>query len=68
MTYSPLFFFGGGGGWCSRKLVKYSGETVIRILQLLSQYIKDPLEAGKFLDILLPFLAKGVKDSGKSTS
>ncbi|KDO50652.1 hypothetical protein CISIN_1g042789mg [Citrus sinensis] len=48
---------------CSeRKLVKF-GETVIRILQLLSQYIKDPLEAGKFLDILLPFLAKGVKDS-----
>lgn len=48
---------------CAAKRKLVNGETVIRILQLLSQYIKDPLEAGKFLDILLPFLAKGVKDS-----
>ncbi|XP_031259480.1 small subunit processome component 20 homolog isoform X1 [Pistacia vera] len=49
-----------------RKLLKSSGETEIRIFKLLSKYIKDPSMARKFVDILLPFLVKGVKDSGFS--
>ncbi|PON57236.1 Coatomer beta subunit [Trema orientale] len=46
-----------------RKLVKCPGETEIRIFKLLSKYVKDPLPARKFIDILLPFLAKGVQNS-----
>lgn len=57
--------------FCSRKFVKYFGETVIRILKLLSKYFKDPISSGetarKFVNMLLPFLAKWVKDWGKST-
>ncbi|KAJ0093493.1 hypothetical protein Patl1_26060 [Pistacia atlantica] len=49
-----------------KKLLKSSGETEIRIFKLLSKYIKDPSMARKFVDILLPFLVKGVKDSGFS--
>ncbi|KAK0579383.1 hypothetical protein LWI29_025507 [Acer saccharum] len=46
-----------------RKLVKSSGEAEIKIFEVLSQYIKDPLQAKTFVEILLPFLEKGVKDS-----
>ena len=42
----------------NRKLVKYPGETELRIFKLLSKYIKDPLQARKFIDNLLPFLGK----------
>ena len=41
-----------------RKLVKYPRETELRIFKLLSKYIKDPLQARKFIDNLLPFLGK----------
>ncbi|KAK0607559.1 hypothetical protein LWI29_016732 [Acer saccharum] len=46
-----------------RKLVKSSGEAEIKIFEVLSKYIKDPLQAKTFVEILLPFLEKGVKDS-----
>ncbi|XP_062109162.1 uncharacterized protein LOC133819824 isoform X2 [Humulus lupulus] len=46
-----------------RKLVKYPGETEIRIFKFLSKYVKDPMPARKFIDILLPFLSKGVQSS-----
>ncbi|KAI9195334.1 hypothetical protein LWI28_013950 [Acer negundo] len=46
-----------------RKLVKSSGEVEIKIFEVLSKYIKDPLQAKTFVEILLPFLEKGVKDS-----
>ncbi|WKA06820.1 hypothetical protein VitviT2T_024701, partial [Vitis vinifera] len=41
-----------------RKLVKYPRETELRIFKLFSKYIKDPLQARKFIDNLLPFLGK----------
>ncbi|GAV59009.1 LOW QUALITY PROTEIN: DRIM domain-containing protein, partial [Cephalotus follicularis] len=50
-----------------RKLVKYPGEQEIRIFKLLSKYIKDPSSARKFVDILLPFLAKGDQHSDVCT-
>eukprot|EP00268_Persea_americana_P031222 TRINITY_DN30328_c0_g1_i1.p1 TRINITY_DN30328_c0_g1~~TRINITY_DN30328_c0_g1_i1.p1 ORF type:complete len:2757 (-),score=438.74 TRINITY_DN30328_c0_g1_i1:344-7405(-) len=34
------------------------GKTEFRILKLLAKYIKDPMAAMKFVDIMLPFLAK----------
>ncbi|CBI17281.3 unnamed protein product, partial [Vitis vinifera] len=46
-----------------RKLVKYPGETELRIFKLLSKYIKDPLQARKFIDNLLPFLGKKAQNS-----
>ncbi|XVF65313.1 hypothetical protein PTKIN_Ptkin09bG0238000 [Pterospermum kingtungense] len=46
-----------------RKLVRCPGETEIRIFKLLSKYIRDPLLAKKFVDILLPFLSKRVQGS-----
>ncbi|KAE8708758.1 Non-imprinted in Prader-Willi/Angelman syndrome region protein [Hibiscus syriacus] len=46
-----------------RKLVRCPGETEIRIFKLLSKYIRDPLLAKKFVDVLLPFLSKRVQDS-----
>ncbi|KAL5542673.1 hypothetical protein UlMin_010383 [Ulmus minor] len=46
-----------------RELVKCPGQTEMRIFKLLSKYIKDPLLAKKFVDILLPFLAKGAQNS-----
>lgn len=49
-----------------RKLVKCPGETEMKIFKLLSKYIKDPFLARKFIDILLPFLAKGVPNSDGS--
>ncbi|XP_021894298.1 U3 small nucleolar RNA-associated protein 20 [Carica papaya] len=46
-----------------RKSHKYLGGNEVRIFKLLSKYIKDPLQARTFIDILLPFLAKRVEDS-----
>ncbi|KAL6970989.1 hypothetical protein U1Q18_030668 [Sarracenia purpurea var. burkii] len=50
--------------WCTRKLVKCPGGRELRILKLLSKYIKDPSAARKFVDILLPLLTTGIQDSG----
>lgn len=49
-----------------RKLVKYPGETELRIFKLLSKYIKNTLQARKFIDNLLPFLGKRAQKSGKT--
>ncbi|KAM6565406.1 hypothetical protein CsatA_024534 [Cannabis sativa] len=46
-----------------RKLIKDPGEGEIRIFKFLSKYVKDPMSARKFIDILLPFLSKGVQSS-----
>lgn len=46
-----------------RKLVRCPGETEIRIFKLLLKYIRNPLLAKKFVDILLPFLSKRVQGS-----
>lgn len=54
--------------FCTRKLVKCPGERDIRIFKLLSKYIKDPLLARKFVDVLLPFIAKRAKVSRKYNS
>ncbi|KAB1216916.1 hypothetical protein CJ030_MR4G016071 [Morella rubra] len=45
-----------------RKLLKCPGERDIRIFQLLSKYVKDPLLARKFVDILLPFISRRAKN------
>lgn len=41
------------------------GKTELRILKLLAKYIKDPMAAMKFVDIMLPFLAKRALSSGE---
>ncbi|XP_065862754.1 uncharacterized protein [Euphorbia lathyris] len=41
-----------------RKLFKYPGETQTRIFKLLSKYIHDQSQSKKFVDLLLPLLAK----------
>ena len=41
------------------------GKTEFRILKLLAKYIKDPMAAMKFVDIMLPFLAKRALSSGE---
>ncbi|KAA8534172.1 hypothetical protein F0562_031635 [Nyssa sinensis] len=46
-----------------RKLVKCPGERELSIFKLLSKYIKDPAAGRKFVDILLPLLAKRAKIS-----
>ncbi|MBA0664450.1 hypothetical protein Goklo_004447, partial [Gossypium klotzschianum] len=46
-----------------RKLVRCPGQTEIRIFKLLLKYIRNPLLAKKFVDILLPFLSKRVQGS-----
>lgn len=52
----------------TRKLVKCPGERELRIFKLLSKYIKDPLLATKFVDILVPFITKRAKNCGKNLS
>ncbi|WCJ33154.1 ARM repeat superfamily protein [Euphorbia peplus] len=47
-----------GVGSTKRKLVKCPGETQIRIFKLLSKYIHDRSQSKKFVDVLLPLLAK----------
>jgi hypothetical protein len=54
--------------FCNRKLVKCPGEREIRIFKLLSKYIKDPLLATKFVDILVPFITERAKNCGKNLS
>uniref|UniRef100_A0A1J3E191 U3 small nucleolar RNA-associated protein 20 n=1 Tax=Noccaea caerulescens TaxID=107243 RepID=A0A1J3E191_NOCCA len=51
------------GGIKKRKSVKYHGEREIKILQLLSKHMRDRSRAMKYLDVLLSFLDKSVKDS-----
>ncbi|XP_043723794.1 small subunit processome component 20 homolog [Telopea speciosissima] len=41
-----------------RRLFKCPGKGELRIFKLLPKYIKDPLTARPFLDILLPFLVR----------
>ncbi|KAK6941816.1 U3 small nucleolar RNA-associated protein 20, N-terminal [Dillenia turbinata] len=41
-----------------RKSVRFPGETELRIFKLLSKYIKDPLPARRFVDILLLLVTK----------
>lgn len=47
-----------------RKSVKYHGNREIMILKLLSKHIRDGSHVTKYLDVLLSFLDKSVKDSG----
>lgn len=51
----------------SRKSVKYHGEREIRILKLLSKHMRDQSCVMKYLDVLLSFLDKNVKNSGMDT-
>ncbi|CAA7036210.1 unnamed protein product [Microthlaspi erraticum] len=51
------------GGILKRKSVKYHGEREIKILKLLTKHIRDDSHVMKFLDVLLSFLDKRVKDS-----
>lgn len=51
----------------SRKSVKYHGEREIKILKLLSKRMRDHSHVMKYLDVLLSFLDKSVKDSGMIT-
>ncbi|XP_056865645.1 U3 small nucleolar RNA-associated protein 20-like [Raphanus sativus] len=46
-----------------RKSVKYHGEREIRILKLLSKHMRDQSCVMKYLDVLLSFLDKNVKNS-----
>ncbi|XP_013750413.2 U3 small nucleolar RNA-associated protein 20-like isoform X1 [Brassica napus] len=46
-----------------RKSVKYHGEREVRILKLLSKHMGDQSCAMKYLEVLLSFLDKNVKDS-----
>lgn len=50
------------GSATKRKSVKRPGEREIRIFKLLSKYIKDPMLAKKFVDILVPFITKRAKN------
>ncbi|XP_020868571.1 small subunit processome component 20 homolog [Arabidopsis lyrata subsp. lyrata] len=54
-----LFF----GDILKRKSVKYHGNREIMILKLLSKHIRDGSHVTKYLDVLLSFLDKSVKDS-----
>lgn len=49
----------------TRVSVMSPGKTELRILKLLAKYIKDPMAAMKFVDIMLPFLAKRALSSGE---
>ncbi|KAL2923314.1 Small subunit processome component 20-like protein [Bienertia sinuspersici] len=46
-----------------RKLLKHPGETMLRVLKLLSKFIKDQSTARKFVDILLLLASDGNKNS-----
>lgn len=50
-----------------RKSVEYHGEREIKILKLLTKHIRDESHVMKYLDVLLSFLDKRVKDSGMVT-
>ncbi|KAJ0262956.1 ARM repeat superfamily protein [Hirschfeldia incana] len=51
------------GDISKRKSVKYHGEREIRILKLLSKHMGDQSCVMKYLDVLLSFLDKSVRDS-----
>ncbi|XP_020872517.1 U3 small nucleolar RNA-associated protein 20 isoform X2 [Arabidopsis lyrata subsp. lyrata] len=51
------------GDILKRKSVKYHGEREIKILKLLSKRMRDRSHVMKYLDVLLSFLNKSVKDS-----
>ncbi|XP_021745735.1 small subunit processome component 20 homolog [Chenopodium quinoa] len=46
-----------------RKLLKHPGETLLRVLKLLSKFINDQSGARKFVDILLLLASDGIKNS-----
>jgi U3 small nucleolar RNA-associated protein 20 len=50
------------GDILKRKSVKYHGEREIKILKLLSKRMQDRSHVMKYLDVLLSFLNKSVKD------
>lgn len=50
-----------------RKSVKYHGEREMKIVKLLSKHMRDRSRVMKYLDVLLSFLDKSVKDSGMVT-
>ena len=47
-----------------RKLLKNPGETVLRVLKMVSKIIKDQTVARKFADVLLALSSDGIKNSG----
>ncbi|GMH20278.1 hypothetical protein Nepgr_022119 [Nepenthes gracilis] len=47
----------------NRKLVEHPGEIVLGVFRLLSKFIKDPLLAKEFVDILLLLVCNGAKNS-----
>ncbi|XP_057544903.1 uncharacterized protein LOC130824041 isoform X1 [Amaranthus tricolor] len=46
-----------------RKLLKNPGETVLRVLKMVSKIIKDQTVARKFADVLLALSSDGIKNS-----
>ncbi|KAL9251872.1 Small subunit processome component 20-like protein [Drosera capensis] len=46
-----------------RKIVKHPGELILRVLKLLSMFIKEDMLAKKFVDILLPLVKVGPETS-----
>ncbi|GAB2249577.1 hypothetical protein Droror1_Dr00012936 [Drosera rotundifolia] len=46
-----------------RKIVKHPGELILRVLKLLSKFIKEDMLAKKFVDILLPLVKVGPETS-----
>uniref|UniRef100_A0A1J3F7J7 U3 small nucleolar RNA-associated protein 20 n=2 Tax=Noccaea caerulescens TaxID=107243 RepID=A0A1J3F7J7_NOCCA len=51
------------GDTLKRRSLKYHGEREIKILKLLTKHIRDESHVMKYLDVLLSFLDKRVKDS-----
>lgn len=61
-NFGPSHFVGDG----HRKSTIWPGQRELRIFKLLVKYIRDPVSADYFLDILLPFLRKKDLNSGKA--
>ncbi|KAL3622254.1 hypothetical protein CASFOL_033665 [Castilleja foliolosa] len=51
------------GNATKRQLAKFPSKREFTILKLLSKYIQEASTAEKFIDILLPLLTKGIRDS-----
>uniref|UniRef100_A0A7N1A2N7 ARM repeat superfamily protein n=1 Tax=Kalanchoe fedtschenkoi TaxID=63787 RepID=A0A7N1A2N7_KALFE len=60
---SSLHFYFQGDSTTKRKLQKCPRERELIILKLLGKYIKDPMLAGKLVDILLPVFRKKFLDT-----
>ena len=45
-------------------VVRHPADNELFVFKLLSKYITEPLTAKKFVDILLPLLAKRLRNSG----